>query len=322
MAVCGGDAANEETREHVEMYRGLLRTLLMNKRTITAEKKRLLREVRRENGVPDAVHTALLGKFGWSEDEYEDGERAAPAEDDADLPEERAALASPDGFALVWLEKGHLSASSSGSCSSGSSGSSSEADKARENVFGRVCMRFFQTMAKAQGNFTVDAVGVVANARLRARYAALRAEYAAQGKDGEQWGFHGTGAAAVAAIVRTGFLAPGEIRAANRGRARRSKIRVLDSGFFGSGIYFSDYSDYAMFYSDTRGSNEILLCQLLPGRAYRCTARMDGRSNMPGYDSHISPGGNEIVIFNPAACLPRYIIRFSYQPDSSRQQES
>lgn len=310
MAVCGADAASEETREHVEMYRGLLRTLLMNKREISAEKKRLLREVRRENRIPDAVHTALLGKFGWSEDEYEDGERAAPADDDTDLPEERAALAAPDGFAVVWLEKDRMGSGSS------------DADKARENVFGRVCMRFFQTMAKAQGNFTVDAVGVVANARLRARYAALRAEYAAAGKDGEQWGFHGTSAAAVAAIVRTGFLAPGEIKAANRARSKKSRIRVLDSGYFGSGIYFSDYSDYAMFYSDTRASNEILLCQLLPGRAFRCTARMDGRSNMPGYDSHISPGGNEIVIFNPAACLPRYIIRFSQQPDTQRQQES
>lgn len=311
MAACGADGASEETREHVEMYRGLLRTMLMNKREITAEKKRLLREVRRENGIPDAVHTALLGKFGWSEDEYEDGERAAAADGDADLPEERAALAAPDGFAVVWLEKDRMG-----------HGSGSDADKARENVFGRVCMRFFQTMAKAQGNFTVAAVGVVANARLRARYAALRAEYAAAGKDGEQWGFHGTSTAAVAAIVRTGFLAPGEIQAANRRRSKKSRIRVLDSGYFGSGIYFSDYSDYAMFYSDTRASNEILLCQLLPGRAFRCTARMDGRSNMPGYDSHISPGGNEIVIFNPAACLPRYIIRFSHQPDTTRTQES
>ena len=308
MAACGGDPDDDERKQKVEDYKKLLEMMLRNKRTISAEKKRVIREVRRENGITDAEHTALLGKFGWSEDEYEDGEKSTAA-DDVDLEEERTTLADPNGFSVIWLEKEKLE------------GATPAATKARKNVFGRVCMMFFQTMAKAQGNFTVKSVGVIANSRSRAKYAALKAEYAVDGKDGEQWGFHGTSVDAVQSIAKIGFLAPSGIKAVNRKR-RCKKIQVLDSGYFGSGVYFSDFSDYAMYYSDTRESDQILLCQILPGRAFKCHKRMDGQQNVPGYDSHISPHGNEIVIFNPDACLPRYIIRFSQQDETEREQES
>jgi hypothetical protein len=39
-------------------------------------------------------------------------------------------------------------------------------------------------------------------------------------------------------------------------------ITVLDDGFFGKGIYFSIYSDYAMWYSEERQSDQILLCKV------------------------------------------------------------
>jgi hypothetical protein len=57
----------------------------------------------------------------------------------------------------------------------------------------------------------------------------------------------------------------------------------------GKGIYFSLYSDYAMWYSEERGSSQILMCKLLTGKSYQCTGRMDGQDRMPGYDSHYSP---------------------------------
>jgi len=42
---------------------------------------------------------------------------------------------------------------------------------------------------------------------------------------------------------------------------------------------------------------------------------------MPGYDSHESPKGNEIVIFEPSQILPRYIISFSSVIAEDREQE-
>jgi hypothetical protein len=65
-------------------------------------------------------------------------------------------------------------------------------------------------------------------------------------------------------------------------------IPVLFS-IVGNGIYFSIYSDYAMWYSEERESDEILLSALLQGEPYQCTARMDGQGLQSGYDSQISP---------------------------------
>jgi len=49
---------------------------------------------------------------------------------------------------------------------------------------------------------------------------------------------------------------------------------------------------------------------------------MDGEGLRKGYHSHISPKGNEVVIFAPAQILPRYIITFSEKEAMEREQES
>lgn len=48
---------------------------------------------------------------------------------------------------------------------------------------------------------------------------------------------------------------------------------------------------------------------------------MDGAGCKAGYDSHFSPKGNEIIMFDPAACLPRYVIAFKAQEEKEREQE-
>ncbi len=52
----------------------------------------------------------------------------------------------------------------------------------------------------------------------------------------------------------------------------------------------------------------------------RC--RMDGQDCEYGYDCHISPKGNEIVIFAPEQIMPRYIITFATKEAEEREQES
>lgn len=71
-------------------------------------------------------------------------------------------------------------------------------------------------------------------------------------------------------------------------------MKLLDDGFFGKGIYLSFYADYAMFYSEERKSDQVLLSQVLPGKSFRCSGRMDGADCQKGYHSHYSPKGNEV----------------------------
>jgi len=89
----------------------------------------------------------------------------------------------------------------------------------------------------------------------------------------------------------------------------------------GKGIYFSLYSDYAMWYSEERESSQILMCKLLTGKSYQCTGRMDGQGRVVGYDSHYSPKGNEIIVFESSQILPRYIITFEEKEAAEREQE-
>lgn len=49
---------------------------------------------------------------------------------------------------------------------------------------------------------------------------------------------------------------------------------------------------------------------------------MDGLGCQPGYDSHTSPKGNEVVLFESQQILPRYIITFVEKEASEREQES
>ena len=104
------------------------------------------------------------------------------------------------------------------------------------------------------------------------------------------------------------------------------------------------YSDYAMWYSEERNSNQVLLSKLLTGKVFQCTERMDGQGRQPGYDSHYSPSaffvlllffrfsftlsikfitaeGNEIIVFESAQILPRYIITFEEREAEEREQE-
>eukprot|EP01116_Phalansterium_solitarium_P005468 TRINITY_DN1713_c0_g2_i1.p2 TRINITY_DN1713_c0_g2~~TRINITY_DN1713_c0_g2_i1.p2 ORF type:complete len:222 (-),score=65.95 TRINITY_DN1713_c0_g2_i1:52-717(-) len=109
--------------------------------------------------------------------------------------------------------------------------------------------------------------------------------------------FHGTSAANIESIVEHNF----DLR-----RVGSS----TDTGFFGRGVYFSETSSYSVGYA--RGGTSILLCQVLLGRCFQVAKVQTGRNLEPGYDSHVSPCGNEIVIFDNAQILPAYIVHFEH----------
>lgn len=59
-----------------------------------------------------------------------------------------------------------------------------------------------------------------------------------------------------------------------------------------------------------KGASKLLLCQVLPGKAHRCTNLIDGEPLQMGYDSHTSPDGKELVIFNSYHILPSYVVYY------------
>jgi len=162
-------------------------------------------------------------------------------------------------------------------------------------------------MKKAQGKFKIVKLGVIVNTKLRRQFELKKKLYIenSEAKATIQWGFHGSTQNSILSIAQEGFRHPDDLK------TKKKAVSLLDDGYFGRGIYFSLYSDYAMWYSEERGSDQVLLCSLLPGLTYQCQERMDGGDRQPGFDSHYSPKGHEIIVFESSQILPRYIITFS-----------
>eukprot|EP00483_Globobulimina_turgida_P002121 UN02123 len=86
-----------------------------------------------------------------------------------------------------------------------------------------------------------------------------------------------------------------------------------DNGWYGSGIYFSEYASISRGYGDS-----LLLCKVILGKTFRMNANQQqtGRQLQNGYDSHLVVGhnnnqyGQEIVIFDIDQILPCYIVKY------------
>ena len=124
--------------------------------------------------------------------------------------------------------------------------------------------------------------------------------------------FHGTTNEGVDGITKSGFRLP------------------ANPGMYGAGIYLAADSSKSAQKIYTKGSNKLILCDVLLGNslvADKAMPRMDAKKlkNM-GYDSLFAPrdtkgtGGvlyDEYVVFNPDQVFPRYIISYTvnkFQP--------
>ncbi|KAL7712594.1 Uncharacterized protein QTN25_009771 [Entamoeba marina] len=273
----------------IEAYKALL-TCALSEGKINGDEKRLVRKYQKQLKITIDMHGVILAQLGWSEEDYFDGIRRVV---DVDLAKEAEMVAQNEN-GVIWITNG-----------------SKEHGREGDAVYARVYTRFFQTMSCAQGNYNITRIGVIVNNGLKHRYNAKKSELDRNGNGNEEWAFHGTSKEACKGISTQGFLSPDKI----------DKDLVLDSGFFGNGIYLTYYSDYALFYSNERNSDVMLLCLVLPGKSYKCKKRMDGKKCVTGYDSHFSPQGNEIVVFDPSCILPKYIIEFKVSDATVRQQE-
>jgi len=118
--------------------------------------------------------------------------------------------------------------------------------------------------------------------------------------------FHGTSDDGVDGITKTGFRLP------------------ASPGMYGAGIYLATDSSKSAQEIYTKGSNKLILCDVLLGNSLvvdKATPRMDAKElKKMGYDSLYAPrdtkgtGGvlfDEYVVFNPDQVFPHYIISFT-----------
>jgi len=119
--------------------------------------------------------------------------------------------------------------------------------------------------------------------------------------------YHGTAETNINSILERGLLVPGRGKGKDIGHA-------TDTGFWGGGIYLSPNAALSIGYC--RGGKKLLICSVLMGKRYQCTNLMHGGDLMAGHDSHVAPGGQEWILFDPAQVLPCYLISFKQPGDT------
>jgi len=124
------------------------------------------------------------------------------------------------------------------------------------------------------------------------------------------FGFHGTESKNIAPICTNNFSVPGSNGVAHK----------TDSGWYGKGIYFSEYPEYSIGYiSDC---SKILLCKVLLGKSYKCNGLIMGQKCQTGYTSHLSPDEKELVIFHPDQILPCYVVHYEESGGTKKKSTS
>ncbi|TVY34473.1 hypothetical protein LOCC1_G008206 [Lachnellula occidentalis] len=139
--------------------------------------------------------------------------------------------------------------------------------------------------------------------------------------------FHGTQRHLVSSIVRHGFIKPG-------GKAGDEVVDVRCGASFGVGIYSSPFSEFSLFYANmSEGAQQktrvedlpglrLIVCAVLMGRAVRVT-REETRRTTDIADqtaqSHVSPDGNEYVVFNASQIIPCYVIHLDLGAEEAKK---
>ena len=130
--------------------------------------------------------------------------------------------------------------------------------------------------------------------------------------------FHGTGGDGIKFIPKKGFKLP---KPENPWELTR---------MFGCGIYFSTVSSKSSQNIYTKGTNKLLLCEVLIGKAKQVNSSdptlTKEKLKQQGFDSVYAPrdtqntGGvvnDEFVVFDPDQALPKYIIHYTLTPFQS-----
>lgn len=161
----------------------------------------------------------------------------------------------------------------------------------------------FYRLMPANTNCSITKIDYVVSPKLVSDFNEAKKNLAAtRGEDMSKpvLAFHGTAEANILPICETGFKIPGQ----------DGHKHATDTGWYGKGVYFSEFPNYSMGY--IKGGQKLLLCQVLPGKVYKCPGLIHGQALQGGHDCHMSPCGKELVIFKKEHILPSYIVYYTH----------
>lgn len=163
----------------------------------------------------------------------------------------------------------------------------------------RVAESHFNRLLGRGGSVKLAKVEYVINPKLIKAFDQQRDQFKKRGIPSDiVLAFHGTKSRAVVDNIVENNFDPAKIGSAT------------DAGWWGRGFYFSEFPDVSIGYG---GGQNMLLCQLLPGKAFDVSTRMDGQPLKRDFNSHrLAPNaqgyGQELIIDNPNQILPCYIL--------------
>eukprot|EP00483_Globobulimina_turgida_P011693 UN11715 len=172
-----------------------------------------------------------------------------------------------------------------------------------ESQFARSCDKFGKEMNGL--NKTITEVEYIINPKLIKKFDAKKKKIMVKNACKESdlniiLAWHGTAQSNLETIVKNNF------DLSKLGDNKKNK------GYYGCGIYFSEFARISNVYGDG-----LLLCKVILGKEFMMKFGKPeiGRTLEPGYDSHVavknnSKYGREVCIFDADQILPCYIVKY------------
>eukprot|EP01084_Bolivina_argentea_P286661 491780_1 len=172
-----------------------------------------------------------------------------------------------------------------------------------ESQFARSCDKWGK---EANGlNKTINEVEFVINPKLIKKFEAKKKQMMTKNVCKESdlnviLAWHGTNTGNIENIVKNNF------------DLSKLGVNKKNKGYYGAGIYFSEFARISNVYGDG-----LLLCKVILGKEYQMQFGKPeiGRTLEPGYDSHVavkpnSDYGREVCVFDVDQILPCYIVKY------------
>lgn len=295
----GGEPAGkrrrtDETAEAAEMTSDELIVRLLQEEEEETHRRERAKKAKEEGAMSRKLIEKLMRAEEMDHDEWVRSELAQIDEREAMMTTKKKKKAWP-GFGFGWGDKERMREKAEGKIVGDSDWKSTRffADTS-------VLEGFLFSCAKQNGSVTItNVMKYDLVEKFDRKWSEFKATYGSTAAESQTTlAFHGTRGDLIPSITNKGLLVPGTAPGVEH---------VTDSGWYGCGIYLSPNPDVAQGYA---ADGKMLVCAVLMGRIYTCPEVMEGVGCRRGYDSHTSPCGEELVLFDAAQVLPCYLVVF------------
>ncbi|KAL1523714.1 hypothetical protein AB1Y20_018644 [Prymnesium parvum] len=186
--------------------------------------------------------------------------------------------------------------------------------ESRDPLFAEAAKLVHQNQQAVHNNpIVVVGVEEVYNAKLHTQMLECKQDLIDPTRDAV-WKFHGTNKAATDSICIEGFRQP-DPEAPNMDKKSGGKKLPM----YGHGVYVASDSTKSAQKEYTQGSNMLLLCKVLLGRAWtleKANNHLDKtKVRKAGYDSVFAPANTQVVfdeyiVYDARQCVPVYVVHF------------